>query len=214
MRSPAIVSRHGRFFSGASASIKTSKPLRGTTEPTETSRTTPSLLPLAVSPRSVPGQRNGDEIGRNVVIVDQKLRGRGAVDNDAARGRKRVVLARPQGLHVGRRETRFQRQRMMHQGEQEMFLAQFFRGLGQHAQRQPVDDDRTVLRHAGKLVAGRSLGGRVRARKAVAQPDDVDLPAELLQFRDHAAVVGIASGRRVEIAGHRKRDALHHNGAS
>ena len=47
VRSPAMVSRHGRSASVASAAISTSKPLRGTTEPTESSRTMPSLAAVA-----------------------------------------------------------------------------------------------------------------------------------------------------------------------
>ena len=119
VRSPAIVSRHGRSLQRRQRLDQHVKALarHHRSRPTA-SRTMPSLLPFAVSPRSVPGQRNGDEVGRHVVVVDQKLRGRRAGDDDAARGRKRVVLARLQGLRVGRRETGFQRQRMMHQREQ------------------------------------------------------------------------------------------------
>jgi hypothetical protein len=43
--------------SGASAAIRTSKPLRGTTAPTESSRTMPSLLPR---PCAAIGARTGD----------------------------------------------------------------------------------------------------------------------------------------------------------
>ena len=55
VRSPAIVSRHGRSASVASAAISTSKPLRGTTAPTDSSRTTPSRLPGANGAGSLPG---------------------------------------------------------------------------------------------------------------------------------------------------------------
>ena len=46
---------HGRSVSVASAAISTSKPLRGTTAPTDSSRTTPSRLPGADGTGSVPG---------------------------------------------------------------------------------------------------------------------------------------------------------------
>ena len=49
------VSRHGGSASGARASTRMSKPLRGTTAATDKRCRTPSLLPLAGAPRSVPG---------------------------------------------------------------------------------------------------------------------------------------------------------------
>ena len=42
------------------------------------------------------------------------------------------------------------------------------------------------------------------ARKAIADIADIDLPAERAQFGDDAAIVGIAAGRRLKIAGHRE----------
>jgi hypothetical protein len=50
-----MVNCHGRSATMASAAISTSNPLRGTIAPTDTSRTTPSLLPGAGAARSVPG---------------------------------------------------------------------------------------------------------------------------------------------------------------
>ena len=48
---------------------------------------------------------------------------------------------------------------------------------------------------------------RTRPRKAVAEIDDIDLPAEALELRDHAPVVGVAAGRGRKIARHRERNA-------
>ena len=68
VRSPAIVSRQGRSASVASAAISTSKPLRGTTAPTESSRTMPSRLPRAGGDRIVARPRDRDAVGRHAVI--------------------------------------------------------------------------------------------------------------------------------------------------
>ena len=64
--------------------------------------------PCAVAPRSVPGQRDGDEVRRNVVVVDQQLRGRRAGDDDAVRGgQRRRARSSEQLLGVRWRQARF-----------------------------------------------------------------------------------------------------------
>src|SRR4029077_4584858 len=78
-----------------------------------------------------------------------------------------------------------------------------------------VDHDRTALRHVMELRVGSSTRQRGRARKAFAQVQHLRAPAEPAQLRDHALVIGIAAGRSVEIARHRKHDiAFHQSRAS
>src|SRR5262245_11484567 len=99
---------------------------------------------------------------------------------------------------------------MMHQRHQPMTLAQGRRLLGKHAERQSVDDDAAAPRHGVEAHPRRRAGGCARTGKFCPELDDVRAPAEALELGDHAPVVGIASGRSVEIARDREGEAAAH----
>src|SRR5580704_2109686 len=107
------------------------------------------------------------------------------------------------------REPGFERQRMMHEGNDWMGCTQDCGGLREDAVGQPIDDNRPAGRHP--LQAHQRLADRriVRTRKALAEVDNIDVAAEPPQFRDHAPVIGVAAGRLVETAGHRKGERYH-----
>jgi transposase len=112
-----------------------------------------------------------------------------------------------------RRQSRFKRERMMDQRDQRCAPGDLLRCLRQRAERQAVDHDRDSLRQGLEpRQRNRALLG-AGLRKSFAHRDDADLPAEL-QFRDDAPVVSVTAGRSRKIARHRKRDAIHHRGAS
>src|SRR4051794_2425824 len=103
---------------------------------------------------------------------------------------------------------------MMHEREQRMIFCEFRGYLRENAESKTVDDNRATRRGRHEP---RSCGGALRScrmRKTLAEIDDIDHPTQLLDFRDHPAIVGIAAGRRGKVARHRKRNAPHHKGAS
>ena len=102
----------------------------------------------------------------------------------------------------------------MDQRDQRCAPGDLLRCLRQRAERQSVDHDRDSLRQGLEpRQRNRALLG-AGPRKSIAHRDDVDLPAERLQFRDDAPVVTVTAGRSRKIARHRKRGAIHHRGAS
>ncbi len=102
----------------------------------------------------------------------------------------------------------------MHQRDQRMGRLQFLGRIRQHAERETVDHDRPALRHVGEM----RLRGRARERggmrKTLAEVEYLRPPAKLTQFGDHAAIIGIAAGRRIEVARDRKDEITFHKGAS
>src|SRR5215470_14348038 len=102
---------------------------------------------------------------------------------------------------------------MMHDRQQCISSAKPRCGLGQSTKRQPIDRDSAALRDVEK---GRLCRGARRITwqwKSIAQPNDIDLPAETTKLRDHASVIGIATGRGCEIARHGECQALYHRSA-
>ena len=121
-------------------------------------------------------------------------------------------LALAQGLRPARRETGFAGQRMMHQRDQRIACAQARAPPPATPKAQAIDNDRATARISRALPRDVLRSG-ARPRKTVAEPRR--RPASrALQFRDDAPIIGVAAGRRREIARHREGEPLHHNGAS
>ena len=143
----------------------------------------PSLLPCAAARAIGARTRDRDALGRHVVIVDKQPRGRRAGDDDA-RAPTRAPRARSsrKRFRLGRRQPGFQRQRMMHQRDQRIALAQL--AAPPPAARRTPARRSTIGQSFGTpascVCAAARLGVRARARKAVAEIDHIDLPAELL----------------------------------
>ncbi len=74
-----------------------------------------------------------------------------------------------------------------------------------------------MVRPAGTESQPRSCGrarGIIRRGEAVAEVEQIDLPAEIAEFGNHAPVVGVTAGRGRKIAGHGECETLHHKFAS
>ena len=86
----------------------------------------------------------------------------------------------------------------MYQRDQRMDDAEGFGFLWHHAERQTVDHDRAAFWHIMQMRVcdGACEGGR--SRKSFAQIEHLRPPAEFAQLRNHALVVSIAAGRRIE----------------
>src|SRR4029079_18204672 len=104
---------------------------------------------------------------------------------------------------------------MMNHRDQRMGFAERFRLLWHHAEGEPVDHDGAALRHVGELRLRGRARQRTWMRESFAQVQDLRPPTQFAQFRNHALVVSIAAGRRVEVARHRENEvAFHQSGAS
>jgi hypothetical protein len=103
-----------------------------------------------------------------------------------------------------RGQTCLQRERMMHQGDQRSAGAQDRRSLGKNAKCQSVDDDGLSGRRSGEQRVRRRARPRAGTREAVTEIDHLRLPAERRELGNDAPVIGVAAGRRVQAAGHRK----------
>ena len=101
----------------------------------------------------------------------------------------------------------------MHQREQRMRRA-IPRGSGSTPSARPS----ITIGVSSGTAAAVAAPLRLRPRPAAESPSPSSTTSTCqpssLQLGDHPAVVGVAAGRGGEIARHRERDALHHNGAS
>ena len=157
---------------------------------------------------------DGDALGRHAVFgSDQPCRG-GACDDDALHRCKRGSLTAAQRVGLLCGQSRFQRERMMHQRQHWIATSKLRRRFGQDAKRQAIDDDGTAGRDRQQL----RLRGHARRfagpRKTFAEVEQVDLPAEIAEFGNHAPVIGVAAGRGRKIARHGERETPHHKSAS
>src|SRR4051794_29795107 len=103
---------------------------------------------------------------------------------------------------------------MMYQRDELMCLMESLGRIRESAESEAVDHHRMVSRQRGQARAGGNLFRGAWMRKAVAEIQDLDVPAKRRELRNDAPVIGIATGRCGEIARHRKHHRLHHNGAS
>src|SRR5262245_2682749 len=103
---------------------------------------------------------------------------------------------------------------MMDQRQQRISGAKLRRGLRQCSKRQPIDHDGTTFGNGEEACLSSCPRSFARQRKAVAEIDDIDLPAEAAKLCDHAPVIGITAGWGGQIARHREREAPHHRFAS
>src|SRR5215208_2975386 len=104
---------------------------------------------------------------------------------------------------------------MVNQRDQRMRLTQGFGLIRHHTEREPVDHDRTSLRHIGQVRPRGCPDQRGWIWKTLAQIEQFGTPTEFAQFRDHALVISITAGRSIEIARHRENEvAFHQSGAS
>src|SRR5712691_7524861 len=104
---------------------------------------------------------------------------------------------------------------MMHQRDRLVAETQRSGGLGKHAERKPVDHDDPSVRHGREPRPRCVKACRARAGEFIAEIENVRMPAQAAELGDHAPVVGVTSGRRVEVAWNRKDKAsAHHTGAS
>ena len=71
------------------------------------------------------------------------------IPDDPSQTDLKDVLLHVTSLRSCGRETGFQSQRVMHQRDQRIPLAQFLRGFGQNPEGQAIDDDGAILRNAG-----------------------------------------------------------------
>ena len=195
-RSPAMVRRHGKSASRARASTSRSKPLRGTIAPTDSSSTSGPPLPAESGTRSVPGRITVDARRRNAETRNEKIGRRPAGGDDQTRCRKGSSFTVLELLHPRRHQSCLAGQRMMDQCNDRLTGMQRRRHLRQNTERQPIDHDRTIRgdRQQARLRDGNLLG--TRRRKPVPERQQIDVPAEPAQFRDDAAIVGVATGRR------------------
>ena len=204
--------RQARYSVQAPRSARRSPCAARSRRPTEAARCRRCCRARARRDRCRAG--DGDDLGRNVVVVGQQRRGRRAGHDDAARAGERRALALAAAPRRRRAPGRF-RAPADDAPARPADCARAAPARPPAARRRRARRPRSaVFRHRGELVARRRLGLGARPRKAVAETDHVDLPAEPLQFGDDAAVIGVAAGRRRKIARHRERDASHHNGAS
>src|SRR5215510_1283661 len=84
----------------------------------------------------------------------------------------------------------------------------------QRAERKAVDDERHLGWHSQQALARPRALVRAGLRETGTQIDHIDLPATRPQRLDQVPRIGIAAGRRCEIARNGKRDATYHKGAS
>ncbi len=103
---------------------------------------------------------------------------------------------------------------MVHQRDQRMTRAKLRGRLGKNAEGQPIDNDDASFWDGRKPRQCSHAARVVRPWEAFTEIDEIDMPAEMFEFRDHAPVIGIAASRRRKIAWNREREALHHKAAS
>src|SRR5262249_7709569 len=126
--------------------------------------------------------------------------------------RRSLAVGKP--LRLGPGQPGLERQRVVDQRHDRPRGMQPCGDFRQGSEGETVDDDR--MSGSGRLQA--RLGIRLlrggRAGKAIAQADDIDIPIELFQFGDDAAVVGIAAGSGRDVAWYRPGYAPGHSAAS
>ncbi len=100
-----------------------------------------AMIALRQRRRIVARPGDGNTLGWHAVIgSDQFRRGRAGDDNALHRS-ERGPLAAAQRIGLRRRQSPFQRQRMMHQRQQRIPAGKLPRGFRQDPERQAVDDD-------------------------------------------------------------------------
>src|SRR5205085_9230293 len=100
------------------------------------------------------------------------------------------------------------------QREKPIAGGQRLRDLGQGTVGQSIDDDARAARQRGQPRTGSLPYRPARARKTFAEVEHARAPAERGKFCDDATIITVAAGRRVDVAGNREHDLLHHSGAS
>src|SRR5450631_253627 len=103
---------------------------------------------------------------------------------------------------------------MMHQRQQRIAAGKLSRGLRQYAERQAIDHDGTAGRHRKQPRSCGRAGGATRRGETATEVEQIDLPAEIAEFGNHAPVVGVTAGRGRKIAGHGECETFHHKFAS
>src|ERR1700686_1409270 len=103
---------------------------------------------------------------------------------------------------------------MMHQRDQRIARTKLLSGVGHDAERKPIDNDCTAHRYSREQRQCGPAPFAARPRKPFTEIDNIDLPAELFEFRDYATIIGIAAGRVRKVARHREGETPHHKSAS
>ena len=148
------------------------------------SRLRRSLARALVSTAIGAGLHHGEPVGRNAVIGGEQARGRRAGRNHLARASERRALARAQGGRLIRAQSRFERQRMMHQRDQRMARLQRLaphRGARRRPARRSRPADPAAARPSWREAAARICARR--PREAVAEIEHAHSPAERRQAR-------------------------------
>ena len=165
-------------------------------------------LPIAAWPHDF------HAIGGDAELGGEEPRGERARRDHAPRAAERRRLADSQPLGNVPRETCLQGERVMDESDQMVARAEFAHFFGQRAKGEPVDDDRHARWRLGNSRARKLSRLFARKREALADVEQVDLPAHLAKQLDNAPIVGVTAGRNRQIPGHGEDDAPHHKGDS
>ena len=164
------------------------------------------------------GRRNRDALRRHAIVGRQRARGRRGWSATTARDRRarRALAVAQQDLRPVRAATGLQRQRMVHQRDQRMGVARLAAASGITPKASPSITIGRPFGTSGKASRRRPpASARSGAGKPSPRLRHFGPPAERAQFRDHAPVIDIAAGRRIEVARDREDEvAFHHKGAS
>ena len=188
VRSPAMVSRHGRSADrGERLDQHVDSPCAARPRRPRAGERCRRCCPSRDRARSVPGGSDGDAFHRHVIVVDQEPRGRWLRDDDAPRRGERRALADTQRVAVVAATGPFPAPADDAPARSADCAARNCRAASGST---PKASPSTTIGQppcSGKpCAAPHALRSCARARKVVAEVDHVDLPAERAQLRDDA----------------------------
>ena len=136
-------------------------------------------------------------------------------DHDGADGGESAPLAVLELCRHAGIEPGFGGERMMHERDDAQPLAFACDFVRQHAERQPVDEDGRAVRNRRehpRPACSRAPG--VGNGKLSSSDSTSTRPAALAKAGDHAAVVAVATGPRLEVAGNDDGQRQHRQNAT